>query len=47
MLWLGGGARAAAPSATALVERGMAAVTSTNGRATVPEGIAGASAPST
>jgi len=38
MLWLGGGARGAAEAATALVERGMGAVTSTNGRATVPEG---------
>jgi acetolactate synthase-1/2/3 large subunit len=38
MLWLGGGARGAAEAATALVERGFAAVTSTNGRAVVPEG---------
>ncbi len=38
MLWLGGGARGAAAAATALVERGMAAVTSTNGRAVVAEG---------
>ncbi len=38
MLWLGGGARDAAEAATALVERGFAAVTSTNGRAVVPEG---------
>lgn len=38
MLWLGGGARGAADAATALVERGFAAVTSTNGRAAVPEG---------
>jgi acetolactate synthase-1/2/3 large subunit len=38
MLWLGGGARGAAAAATALVERGVGAVTSTNGRATVPEG---------
>lgn len=38
MLWLGGGARAAAEAATALVERGVGAVTSTNGRAVVPEG---------
>jgi len=37
MLWLGGGARGAAAAATALVDRGMAAVTSTNGRAVVPE----------
>uniref|UniRef100_UPI001EFFDE76 thiamine pyrophosphate-dependent enzyme n=1 Tax=Falsiroseomonas oryziterrae TaxID=2911368 RepID=UPI001EFFDE76 len=36
--WLGGGARGAAAAATALVERGIGAVTSTNGRATVPEG---------
>jgi acetolactate synthase-1/2/3 large subunit len=38
MLWLGGGARGAAATATALVERGMGAVTSTHGRAVVPEG---------
>jgi acetolactate synthase-1/2/3 large subunit len=38
MLWLGGGARGAAAAATALLERGFAAVTSTNGRAVVPEG---------
>jgi acetolactate synthase-1/2/3 large subunit len=38
MIWLGGGARGAAEAATALVERGVGAVTSTNGRATVPEG---------
>ncbi|WP_137181053.1 thiamine pyrophosphate-binding protein [Roseomonas sp. AR75] len=38
MLWLGGGARGAAEAATALVERGIGAVTSTNGRAVVPEG---------
>lgn len=38
MLWLGGGARHAAEAATALVERGFGAVTSTNGRAVVPEG---------
>jgi acetolactate synthase-1/2/3 large subunit len=38
MLWLGGGARGAAAAATALVERGMGTVTSTNGRAVVPEG---------
>jgi acetolactate synthase-1/2/3 large subunit len=38
MLWLGGGARRAADAATALVARGFGAVTSTNGRATVPEG---------
>jgi acetolactate synthase-1/2/3 large subunit len=38
MLWLGGGARDAAEAATALVDRGFGAVTSTNGRAVVPEG---------
>jgi acetolactate synthase-1/2/3 large subunit len=38
LLWLGGGARAASAAATALVERGFGAVTSTNGRAVVPEG---------
>ncbi len=38
LLWLGGGARGAADAATALVGRGFGAVTSTNGRATVPEG---------
>ena len=38
MLWLGGGARGAADEATALVERGFGVVTSTNGRAVVPEG---------
>lgn len=37
MLWLGGGARMASHSANALVERGFAAVTSTNGRAVVDE----------
>ena len=37
MLWLGGGAREAAAAATELVERGFCAVTSTNGRAVVPE----------
>lgn len=37
MLWLGGGARGASAAATELVERGFAAVTSTNGRAIVPE----------
>ena len=37
ILWLGGGARGAAAAATALVDCGMAAVTSTNGRAVVPE----------
>ncbi|HEX3506718.1 MAG TPA: thiamine pyrophosphate-binding protein [Xanthobacteraceae bacterium] len=38
MLWLGGGARSAAPAATALAERGFGIVTSTNGRAVVAEG---------
>jgi acetolactate synthase-1/2/3 large subunit len=38
MLWLGGGARRAEAAATELMERGFAAVTSTNGRAVVPEG---------
>ena len=38
LLWLGGGARKASAAATELVERGFAAVTSTNGRAVVPEG---------
>ena len=37
MLWLGGGARGAAAVATELVARGFCAVTSTNGRGTVPE----------
>jgi acetolactate synthase I/II/III large subunit len=37
MLWLGGGARDAGTAATELVERGFCAVTSTNGRAVVPE----------
>lgn len=40
MLWLGGGARGAAAAATALAERGLGIVTSTNGRAVVPEGHA-------
>jgi len=40
MLWLGGGARGAAAAATALAERGFGIVTSTNGRAVVPEGHA-------
>jgi acetolactate synthase-1/2/3 large subunit len=40
MLWLGGGARGAAAAATALAERGIGIVTSTNGRAVVPEGHA-------
>jgi len=37
MLWLGGGARNAGKEALALVERGFGAVTSTQGRAVVPE----------
>ena len=37
MLWLGGGARGAEDQALALVERGFGAVTSTQGRAVVPE----------
>lgn len=37
MLWLGGGARGAAQAATALANRGFGIVTSTNGRAVVPE----------
>ncbi|WP_134725256.1 thiamine pyrophosphate-binding protein [Paracoccus luteus] len=37
MLWLGGGARGASAAATELVRRGFGAVTSTNGRAIVPE----------
>jgi len=37
MLWLGGGTRGAAAAATALAERGFGIVTSTNGRAVVPE----------
>jgi acetolactate synthase I/II/III large subunit len=37
MLWLGGGARAAGTEALDLAERGFAVVTSTNGRAVVPE----------
>jgi acetolactate synthase-1/2/3 large subunit len=37
MLWLGGGARAAGTAACALAARGFAVVTSTNGRAVVPE----------
>jgi acetolactate synthase-1/2/3 large subunit len=40
LLWLGGGARGAAKAATELVERGIGVVTSTNGRAVVPEGHA-------
>jgi acetolactate synthase-1/2/3 large subunit len=40
LLWLGGGARGAAKAATELVERGVGAVNSTNGRAVVPEGHA-------
>ena len=37
MLWLGGGAREAVAPALELVRRGFAVVTSTNGRAVVPE----------
>ena len=37
MLWLGGGAREATAPARDLAERGFAVVTSTNGRAIVPE----------
>jgi acetolactate synthase-1/2/3 large subunit len=37
MLWLGGGARGAADAATSLADRGFGIVTSTNGRAVVPE----------
>jgi len=41
ILWLGGGARNAAGPATALVKRGFGVVTSTQGRAVVPEDHAG------
>jgi acetolactate synthase-1/2/3 large subunit len=37
MLWLGGGAREAGAAALELAERGFAVVSSTNGRAVVPE----------
>jgi acetolactate synthase-1/2/3 large subunit len=37
MLWLGGGAREAGKAALDLADRGFAVVTSTNGRAVVPE----------
>jgi acetolactate synthase-1/2/3 large subunit len=37
MLWLGGGARGAGAAALELAERGFAVVSSTNGRAIVPE----------
>ncbi|WP_199671960.1 thiamine pyrophosphate-binding protein [Pseudooceanicola sediminis] len=37
MIWLGGGAKGAEEAATALVNRGIGAVTSTNGRGVVPE----------
>ena len=37
MVWLGGGARGAGAEAQELVRRGFVAVTSTNGRAVVPE----------
>ena len=46
MLWLGGGARGAAAAATRWSSAAWA-VTSTNGRAVVPEGHATVSAPST
>jgi acetolactate synthase-1/2/3 large subunit len=38
LLWLGGGSRDASAAALELVDRGFGAVTSTNGRAVVPEG---------
>lgn len=38
LLWLGGGSRGAAAAARELVDRGFGAVTSTQGRAVVPEG---------
>ncbi|WP_298107848.1 thiamine pyrophosphate-binding protein [Bradyrhizobium sp.] len=38
LLWLGGGSRGAAAAALELIDRGFGAVTSTNGRAVVPEG---------
>jgi acetolactate synthase-1/2/3 large subunit len=38
LLWLGGGSRGAAAAALELVDRGFGAVTSTQGRAVVPEG---------
>jgi acetolactate synthase-1/2/3 large subunit len=38
LLWLGGGSRNAAAAALELVDRGFGAVTSTQGRAVVPEG---------
>jgi acetolactate synthase-1/2/3 large subunit len=38
LLWLGGGSRGAANQALELVDRGFGAVTSTQGRAVVPEG---------
>jgi acetolactate synthase-1/2/3 large subunit len=41
MIWLGGGARGAATQASALVKRGFGSVTSTQGRAVVPEDQAG------
>ncbi len=37
LLWLGGGARDGQTAATALADRGIGIVTSTNGRGTVPE----------
>ncbi len=41
MLWLGGGARGASAAATALADRGVGIVTSTNGRGIVSESHAG------
>lgn len=42
VFWFGGGARVAQAQATELLKRGIATVTSTNGRATVPENASGA-----
>lgn len=41
LIWLGGGARGAAPQAAELMRRGVGVVTSTNGRGTVSEEEAG------
>ncbi len=41
MLWLGGGARSAGAAAQALAARGVGIVTTTNGRAVVPESFGG------
>ncbi|MFT8896872.1 MAG: thiamine pyrophosphate-binding protein [Acetobacter sp.] len=41
VFWFGGGARAAGTEANALLQRGVATVTSTNGRAVIPEDAAG------